>query len=79
MEDYAAIRTFVPFTIDGQPSLLAGFTCTPLVRFPLEGLKGEKVRGTTVAELGNRNTPLDMVVYEKGGEKFLLMTNSPAG
>ena len=82
LEDNAAIRAFIPFTIDGQPSVLAGFTCTPLVRFSVNDLganKGKKVRGTTVAELGNRNQPLDIVLYEKGGEKFLLISNTARG
>ena len=35
--------------------------------------------GTTVAELGNGNRPLDMIVYEKGGKKFLLLSNSRRG
>ncbi|MCC7419789.1 MAG: hypothetical protein IT428_05885 [Planctomycetaceae bacterium] len=80
IENYAAIRTFVPMTIGGVPSLLAGYTCTPLVRFTLEGLEdGAKARGTTLAELGNRNQPLDMVVYEKGSDKYLLMSNTARG
>ncbi|MFM7846636.1 MAG: hypothetical protein ACKOU6_19210 [Planctomycetota bacterium] len=80
VEDNATIRAFVPFMIDGEPNLLAGFTCTPLVKFPLNGLtSGKKVRGTTVAELGNRNRPLDMIVYKKGGRDYLLMANSARG
>ncbi len=80
VEDYAAIRTFVPINIDGEASLLAGFVCTPLVKFPVNNLKaGEKTRGTTVAELGNRNKPLDMIVYKKDGKDFLLMSNSARG
>ena len=48
--------------------------------FPLSSLaNNEKVRGTTVAELGNRNRPLDMIVYKKDGENFLLMANSARG
>lgn len=79
-EDYSAPRTFVPFTIDGEPHLLAGYVCTPLVKFPLSELKGgEKVRGTTVAELGNRNRPLDMISYEQDGQSFLLLANSARG
>ena len=75
-----AIQTFLPMVIDGEPNVLAGFTCTPLVRFPVEALDGaEKVRGTTVAELGNRNQPLDMVVYEKDGKTSILMNNSSRG
>lgn len=80
VEDYAAIRTFVPFNIDGEPSLLAGYVCTPLVKFPLDGLKaGKTTKATTVAELGNRNRPLDMIVYEKDGQEWLLLANSARG
>ncbi|HJN09143.1 MAG: hypothetical protein QGH33_00075 [Pirellulaceae bacterium] len=79
-EDDAVVRTFVPFNIGGEPNLLAGFTCTPLVKFPLASLSaGKKTRGTTVAELGNRNRPLDMIVYKKGGKNFLLTANSSRG
>ena len=79
-EDYSAIRTFVPFMINGEPNLLAGFVCTPLVRFPLESVKsGDKIEGTTIAELGNRNRPLDMFVYESEGKDYLLLSNSARG
>ena len=79
-EDNATIRTFIPLNINGEPSLLAGFTCTPLVKFPVSSFKpGEKSKGTTVAELGNRNQPLDMIVYKKDGKDFLLMSNSARG
>ncbi|MGE0374664.1 MAG: hypothetical protein AB7I48_07010 [Planctomycetaceae bacterium] len=79
-EDNAPIRAFVPFTIDGKPNLLAGFQCTPLVKFPLSDVTtGSKVEGTTVAELGNRNRPLDMIVYQKDGKDFLLIANSDRG
>lgn len=80
LEENAVVRTFLPINIDGEASLLAGFTCTPLVKFPVNSLKpGEKTRGTTVAELGNRNRPLDMIVYKKDGKDFLLMANSARG
>lgn len=80
LEDNATVRAFVPFTIGGEPSLLAGFTCTPLVKFPISDLQaGKKTRGTTVAELGNRNRPLDMIVYKKDGKDYLLMANSARG
>lgn len=79
-EDAAPIRTFVPFTVDGEPSVLAGFTCTPLVKFPIKELAGgEKIKGTTVAELGNHNQPLDMIVYQQDGKRFLLIANSARG
>lgn len=79
-ETNASVKTFVPFKIDGEPHLLAGFQCTPLVKFPVKAFaESPSVRGTTVAELGNRNRPLDMIVYEQGGEEFLLITNTARG
>lgn len=79
-EENVAIRTFVPIMIDGKPNVLAGFTCTPLVRFPVKGISpGQKLKGTTVAELGNRNRPLDMIHYKKDGADYLLLANSARG
>ncbi len=63
-----------------QPHILAAYTCTPLVSIPVSELKaGAKVKGTTIAELGNRNRPLDMIVYKKGGRDYILMANSSRG
>jgi len=79
-EDYAPIQTFVPFNIGGEPSLLAGYTCTPLVKIPINKLTSQdKIQGTTIAELGNRNRPLDMIVYSQHGKAFVLMANSARG
>jgi hypothetical protein len=79
-ETRAPVRTFVPFNIGGEPHLLAAYQCTPLVTIPVSQLKaGSKVRGTTVAELGNRNRPLDIIAYEKDGRNFLLLANSARG
>jgi len=79
-ETASPVRTFVPYEIAGEPHLLAAYTCTPLVKFPLSELQtGAKVMGTTVAELGNRNRPLDMIVYQQDGKDFLLIANSSRG
>lgn len=82
-ENTPAIQTFIPFMIDGEAHVLAGFVCTPLVKFPVSKLTGkdaaEEVKGTTVAELGNRNRPLDMISYEKNGKNYLLLANSARG
>lgn len=79
-ETNASVKTFVPFKINGEPHLLAGFQCTPLVKFPVKAFKdGESVRGTTLAELGNRNRPLDMFVYQQDGKDFLLVSNTARG
>jgi hypothetical protein len=79
-ETRSPIRTFAPYKINGEPYLMAAYTCTPLVKFPLAALKpGQHYKATTVAELGNRNNPLDMVVYQKGGKDYLLLANSARG
>lgn len=79
-ETRSPVRTFVLYEIAKEPHVLAAYTCTPLVKFPLNDLKpGAKVRGTTVAELGNRNRPLDMIAYQHGGKDYLLLANSSRG
>lgn len=80
LETRSPVRTFVAYQVEGKQHLLAAYTCTPLVKFPVEALgSNEKVRGTTIAELGNRNSPLDMIVYKKDGQDFLLIANSARG
>ena len=80
IETASPIRTFVTYDIKGEVNLLAAYTCTPLVRIPASQLKaGQKVKGTTIAELGNGNRPLDMIVYTKGGKDYILMANSKHG
>jgi len=80
VEDNATPRVFVPFNVGGEPSVLAGFVCTPLVQFPIKAIEpGKKVRGKTVAEVGNRNRPLDMIAYDKDSQDWLLIANSARG
>ena len=79
-ETRAPIRTFVPFNVGHEPQLIAAYTCTPLVQMPLKDLQpGAKVKGKTVAELGNMNRPLDMIAYQKDGKDYLLLANSARG
>ncbi|MFO1063480.1 MAG: hypothetical protein U0892_06405 [Pirellulales bacterium] len=80
LETRAPVRTFVPMEIDGKTNIVAAYTCTPLVTIPVDQVKdGEKVKGKTVAELGNRNRPLDLIVYKKDGKNHLLLANSARG
>jgi hypothetical protein len=80
METRSPVFTFVPYSINNTPHLVAGYLCTPLVKFPVASLQpGAKVVGTTIAELGARNRPIDMVVYKKDGREFLLMSNTSRG
>ncbi len=79
-ETRSPVRTFVPFNISNEPHLLAAYTCTPLVQFPVKNLTpGAQIRGKTIAELGNWNRPLDMIIYKKGGKDFLLIANNARG
>lgn len=80
LETNAPVRTFTTYEIGGDAQLLAAYTCTPLVRIPVSQLKsGEKIKGTTIAELGQGNKPLDMVIYNKGGKDYILMSNTARG
>ncbi len=80
LETRSPVRTFAAVEIDDASTLLAAYTCTPLVKIPTDMLQpGEKVRGETIAELGNHNQPLDMIVYQKDGAGFILMANSARG
>jgi hypothetical protein len=77
-ETAAPIRAFVPY--DGGASILASYTCTPVVHFPLADLTaGGKAVGRTVAELGAVNQPLDMVSFAQDGQEYLLVANSAHG
>ncbi len=80
LETRAPVMAFVPYMIGSELNLLAGYTCTPLVKIPVKSLTaGSKVVGTTVAEFGAGNQPLDLFVYQKDGKDFLLMSNSRHG
>jgi len=79
-ETNSPVRTFLPFTINNQDYVLAAYTCTPIVKIPVSDLKaGAKVKGTTIAELGAGNRPLDMISYKKNGHDYILMANSDRG
>ncbi len=80
VETRSPVRTFVTLEVKGEKQILAGYTCTPLVTFPVADLKsGSKVTGKTIAELGAGNTPLDMISYKKDGKEYLLMANTRYG
>jgi hypothetical protein len=76
-ETHSPIETFLPFTLNGKPSLLAGYGCAPIASFALADLKAKQhLRGTTLAELGGGNRPLDMVAFVKEGKRRVLIANS---
>ncbi len=74
-ETQSPIRALTSF--DGGSSILATYTCTPVVQFSVDDLRGEGlVRGRTVAELGPMNQPFSIVSYDRDGEEFLLVSNT---
>ena len=76
-ETHSPIKTFTVVNTNGKDHLMASYTCTPLVLFPLDELKeGKHVKGRTVAELGNWNSPIDIITMSKDGENYFLMANS---
>jgi hypothetical protein len=75
-ETTSPIRTFSTTTIDGKNYMVASYTCTPLVLYPMDELKqGAHVKGRTIAEMGNGNTPSDMI-WLKSDQNYLVMANS---
>ena len=73
---------FIPYTIGNEPYMIGAYLCTPLVKFQVSALKptaGKPYRGTTIGELGAGNRPIDMILYKKNGQEFLLMANTTRG
>ncbi|NNE89616.1 MAG: hypothetical protein HKN27_16225 [Silicimonas sp.] len=65
--------------LDGVPTLIAIYACTPIVRIPLAELTdGAEVRGTMIGEMGFGNTPLDIVPYVNAwdGSSNVVVTNT---
>ncbi len=76
-ETLSPIKTFDIISIQDKDYLMASYTCTPLVLFPMDELKGgTHVKGRTVAELGSGNSPLDMITFVREGKPYFLMSNT---
>jgi len=76
-ETQSPIESFLPITISGKASLLAGYGCAPIASFSLADLETKThLRGTTLAELGGGNRPLDMISIVKEGQRRVLIANS---
>ncbi|MEL6368272.1 MAG: hypothetical protein AAFR91_00120 [Pseudomonadota bacterium] len=80
-ETRAPIRAMAIATIDGEKTLIAAYTCTPLVTIPASELKdGAHIVGKTIAELGYGNTPVEVLTVtaynmERQPEEFVLVIN----
>lgn len=78
-ETRAPIITQTVVELGGEPTLIAIYACTPIVRIPLaELVDGAQVRGTMIGEMGFGNTPLDIVPYVNAwdGTHNVVVTNT---
>ena len=77
IETRAPIRSMTVMTIGGEPTLVAAYTCTPLVAIPLKDLKdGAHVSARTVGELGWGSAPNGLVSFKVGDAEYALLVNS---
>lgn len=80
-ETRAPIRAMAMADIGGEKTLVAAYTCTPLVTVPEGALEdGAHVVGKTIAELGYGNRPLEVLSLtaynmERQPEDFVLVIN----
>ncbi|RVC18874.1 hypothetical protein EN879_30160, partial [Mesorhizobium sp. M7A.F.Ca.AU.002.02.1.1] len=78
-ETRAPIRAMQFATIDGEDTLVAAYTCSPIVLIPTAQLKdGAKVTGRTVGDMGN-GQPLSLVSVLFNGQPSLFATNAGHG
>jgi hypothetical protein len=77
-ETSAPIESFLPITLNGKPSLIAGYGCSPIVVFSRADFASKRrLRGKTISELGGGNRPLDMIRYvNAAGKEYVLIANS---
>lgn len=78
-ETRAPIITQTIVELDGEPTLVAVYACTPIVKIPLTDLTdGAHIRGTMIAEMGFGNTPIDILLYANpwDGSMNVVVTNT---
>jgi hypothetical protein len=77
-ETAAPIESFLPIALNGKPSLIAGYGCSPIVVFHRADFASKRhLRGKTVSELGGGNRPFDMIRYvNPAGKEYVLVANS---
>jgi len=80
-ETRAPIRAMSVVELGGTPTVVAAYTCTPLVTIPVAALaNGAHIVGKTVAELGYGNLPLEVLSFtaynrKRQPEEFVLVVN----
>ena len=77
IETRAPIRSMTVMTLAGEPTLVAAYTCTPLVTIPLKELRdGAHIAARTVGELGWGSAPNGLVSFKAGDAEYALLVNS---
>lgn len=77
VETRAPIRAMTFATVDGVPSMVAAYTCTPLVLIPLDAIKdGAHIVGKTIGEMGWGSAPVGMVSYRFNDRDMVLRANT---
>ena len=75
-ETRAPIRAMSVQDIDGKATLVAAYTCSPIVLIDLSDIvDGAKISARTVMDYGN-GQPLDMISFNLNGEEMLFLTNN---
>lgn len=73
-ETKAPMSTIMPYQEEGKWYVVGAFSCTPIVKYPVEDLKPDAhVKGLSMLELGSGNKPLNMFAYEKDGKASVLV------
>ncbi len=81
METRAPIRAMTVLDLNGVQTVIAAYTCTPLVTIDASALQdGTNITGKTIAELGYGNTPLDVINFDARDmegtvQSFVLVVN----
>jgi len=79
-ESHAPAETFTISEIKKTPYFISTTTCTPLVMTRLDKMKpNAKIKGTTIAELGEGNIPFNIISYTKNQKHYVLTINSEYG
>jgi hypothetical protein len=75
-ETRAPIRAMTFATVDGKDTLIAAYTCSPLVIIPVEDLKnGAQIEGHEIGDMGN-GQPVSMFGFSYHGEPAIFVTNA---
>ena len=75
-ETRAPIRAMSIQTVDGKDTLVAAYTCSPIVLIDLDEIvDGAKISARTIMDYGN-GQPLDMLSYKLNGEDTLFLTSN---